>query len=451
MAKQTTSDRLPGLPAEPVQRWVSPFARFLHIEAASGVVLLVCTAVALGLANSPWAEAYLAFWKTPVGIQAGGVELVHSLKHWVNDGLMAIFFFVIGLEVKRELVIGELKDLRNAVLPIAGAIGGMVVPAGIYLAIQYGQDGVRGWGIPMATDIAFVVGCMTILGARVPHALRVMVLSLAIAVDIGAILVIAVGYTEEIQLSWLLSGAAAMAFVIVMARIGVRSVPIYFVVGVVIWFAFHESGVHATIAGVILGLATPAKSWVHAGLLGEIVDRARELFYGGEELTASERYSVLRRVEQATRESLTPLERLENSLHPWVGFAIMPIFALANAGIPFTLADLGSSVAIAVAAGLVIGKPIGILLVSWLAVKSGVTQLPKGVNWIMIAGGGMLAGIGFTMALFISGLALEGSLLDQAKIGVLAASAVSAIGGITVLTVFGPKRVETTSEDAPDG
>lgn len=437
----------PQLPREPIQKLVGPVSRFMHVEAAGGVVLLACTIAALVLANSPWADGFLGIWKTKVGIKWGDFEFVHSLKHLINDGLMAIFFFVIGLEVKREIVLGELRDLRRATLPIAAALGGMIVPAGLFLMGQYGQPGMRGWGIPMATDIAFVVGCMAILGPRVPSGLRVMLLSLAIADDIGAILVIAIGYTDNLSIAWLAAGFVGIGVVYGLARLGVRSFVAYTAAGVFIWFAFHESGVHATIAGVILGLMTPARSYVSTGLFGEILRRADQVVSGDWE-AVSHRPQRVRSLLWAARETISPLEYLEFALHPYVSFAIMPIFALANAGVPLHLSDLASPVAIAVILGLVIGKPVGIVLFSWAAVASGLGKRPGGVSWMMIGGGGCLAGIGFTMAMFIASLAFVPtkftdpeqaaavqSLLDQAKIGVLAGSAISAALGMGLLTI----------------
>jgi NhaA family Na+:H+ antiporter len=422
-----------ALPREPIQRIVGPFERFLHIESAGGVVLLVAAIVALGLANSPWSEWFLGLWKTRVAFAIGDFEMDHSLKHWINDGLMAIFFFVIGLEVKRELVLGELRDLRRAVLPLVAAVGGMVVPAGIYLAFQAGEPAARGWGIPMATDIAFVVGILALLGSRIPMSLRVMLLSLAIADDIGAILVIAVGYTAELSLGWLAFGLSGMGVVILLGRLGVRSVAVYLGVGGVVWLGFHESGVHATIAGVLLGLVTPAHSWIGEGTLAELAEDTFAVLRG-EGLEGGARRQALRQVETAARETLSPLERLETGLHPWVAFLIMPLFAFANAGVAFDLADLGSPVAVAVSAGLVIGKPLGIVGFSALAVMLGVARLPEGVGWGALTGGSFLAGIGFTMALFIADLALDADALDAAKVGILGASVVCGALGIFVLS-----------------
>jgi NhaA family Na+:H+ antiporter len=422
-----------ALPEQPIDRLVGPLARFLHVEAASGIVLLLVTAAALALANSPLAEGFLGIWKTPLGFELGDFQMRHSLKHWINDGLMAVFFFVIGLEVKRELAIGELRDARRAALPIAAALGGMVAPAGIYLALQAGQPAEAGWGIPMATDIAFVVGCMAVLGPRIPRALRVLLLSLAIADDIGAILVIAIGYTETIHWGALAWGAAGIAGVSALTRLGVRSFGVYTALGAGVWFAFHESGIHATIAGVIIGLMTPARSYLSESLFGEMLARAAQVLHGGGLEGLSDRAGRVRRLQRATRELISPLEYLENLLHPWVGFVIMPLFAFANAGVPFALADLGDPVALAVGISLVIGKPLGIVAVSALAVRLGLARLPDGVGWGALAGGGALAGIGFTMALFIAGLALDGPDLNAAKVGILAGSALAAVAGVGIL------------------
>ncbi len=442
MSEQGGEEQRAGLPRAPIDRLVGPFTRFLHVEAASGIVLLIFTAAALVLANSTLAEGFLGIWKTPFGIEIGDFQLSHSLKHWINDGLMAVFFFVIGLEVKREIVLGELRDIRRAALPIAAAIGGMVVPAAIYLLLQAGQPAERGWGIPMATDIAFVVGCMAVLGSRIPHGLRVLLLSLAIADDIGAILVIAIGYTDALHWGALAWGVAGIAGVSVLARLGVRSFGVYTILGAGIWFAFHESGIHATIAGVVIGLMTPARAYLSESRFGQILSQATQVLRGGGFEGLSDRAGRVRSFQRAARELISPVEYLERSLHPWVAFTIMPLFAFANAGVPFELSDLGDPVALAVGISLVIGKPLGIVAVSALAVRLGLANLPEGVGWGALAGGGFLAGIGFTMALFISELALDGAALNAAKVGVLAGSAVAAIIGVTILiAVLRPKDV----------
>jgi NhaA family Na+:H+ antiporter len=435
---QQSSDEL-RLPKGPIDHVIEPIERFLHVEAASGIALLACTLVALVLANSPVADHFLALWKTPIGFAIGSFEMRHSLQHWINDGLMAIFFFVIGLEVKREIVRGELRDVRRAALPIAAALGGMIVPAGIYLLLQHGQPTQSGWGIPMATDIAFVVGCMAVLGPRVPHGFRVMILSLAIADDIGAILVIAIGYTESIHFAPLALGLAGLALVFLLWRIGVRSLLVHAVVGVLAWLAFHESGVHATIAGVLLGLLTPTGAYVSKNVSARLLARAGAVFHGDGWSQVPDRAEKVRLIQWAARESISPVEYLEGTLHPWVSFMIMPVFALANAGVPVRLSSLSEPVAMAVAAGLVLGKPVGIVGASWLAVRTGIARLPGGVGWAVLTGGGFLAGIGFTMALFIAGLALEGPSLDSAKVGILGGSLIAAVVGMAMLAARLPK------------
>jgi NhaA family Na+:H+ antiporter len=419
----------------------------MHVEATSGIVLILFAIAALVLANSRISEDFLAFWSLKVGFTFGPVEVVHSVRHWINDGLMAVFFFVVGLEVKRELVLGELREPRKAMLPVAAALGGMIVPAGIYLALQWGEPGVSGWGIPMATDIAFVVGAMAILGPRVPHVLRIMVLSLAIVDDIGAIAVIAVGYTDHLDLVPLLWGLVGIGVVGLLTRLGVRSFGVYTVAGALIWFAFHESGVHATIAGVILGLMTPATSYLDTSFFGNLLTRASEVVHGGEFETLSHRAGRLRDFLRISRESISPLEYLEARLHPWVAFLIMPLFALANAGVPIHLSYLTDPVANAVAAGLFFGKPIGIFFFSWLTIKLILKSLPEGLTWGGLLGASCLAGIGFTMALFIASLALKDELLDPAKIGVLTGSVLSAVLGMGLLVLLFPKTASETTND----
>lgn len=438
-----------GLPTRPIRRLTGPIERFMRVQAASGIVLLSATIAALVLANSVWADSYLAFWDSEFAITFGAVELSHSLKHWINDGLMGIFFFVIGLEVKRELVIGELRDPRSAALPIVAAIGGMLVPAAIYISLQVGEPGMRGWGIPMATDIAFVVGCMAILGPRVPAGLRVLLLSLAIADDIGAILVIAIGYSGSLNWTALLLGFLGIGAVYALARLGVRSILVYVGAGGLVWFAFHESGIHATIAGVILGLMTPANEYVGAHAFRKVLERVDEITQGDNWPQPHERASQVVRFRTLARETVSPVEYLITSLHPWVGFLIMPIFALANAGVPIGVSGLTSPVAHAAAAGLLVGKPVGVVLLSFFAVRLGLAKLPQGVSWGVLAAGGFLAGIGFTMALFIAGLALDGELLSAAKVGILGASAIAAVVGTGLLYLLLPNGAanETTTED----
>jgi len=421
------------LPEGPIDRIVEPVARFLHVESASGVVLLAFTAAALALANSSFSQEFIAFWKTPVGLTVGTFEFRYPLKLWINDGLMAVFFFVVGLEVKREIVVGELRDLRLAALPVAAALGGMLVPAMIYLYFQWGAAGQSGWGIPMATDIAFVVGCLAVLGPRVPYSLRILLLSLAIADDIGAILVIAVGYTSELHLGPLAWGFAGIGLIVILTRLGVRSYLVHGLLAAGIWFGFHESGVHATIAGVILGLLTPARPLVGRRLMAKFTEALGDFLQGESWQDTRRRHLMLISVRRAARETVSPLERVETALHPWVGFVIMPLFAFANAGVPIQLGGFSDPVATAIMASLGIGKPLGIFLFSWLAVRLGLARLPERVTWGVLAAGGVLAGIGFTMSLFIAGLALGDDLLEAGKIGILAGSAICALIGMALL------------------
>jgi len=434
------------LPAEPIDRFTAPVARFLHIESASGFVLLACTVIALALSNSPASEAFIGFWETPVSIGFGASSVEHSLQHWINDGLMAVFFFVIGLEVKRELVHGELRDMRRAALPIAAALGGMVLPAAVYLAFVHEGPNIRGWGIPMATDIAFVVGCMAVLGRRIPSGLRILLLTLAVADDIGAILVIAIGYTEQIHFGPLAMGAAGIVAIAALARLGVRSFLMYVLLGIVVWVGFYASGVHATIAGVILGIQTPARTYLGGAHFAEVLERARDVFRAGDWEYLGQRASNVRALQHAARETVSPLEYLESLLHPWVGFVIMPLFALANAGVAVTSSGFSDPVAMAVGVGLLVGKPVGIVLFSLIAVRLGIAALPTSVGWRQMIGAGFLAGIGFTMALFIAGLALSGPALDAAKVGILLGSTVAATIGMVLLAR--PARDSASAERA---
>jgi Na+:H+ antiporter, NhaA family len=438
----------PYAPA-PIDRLIGPLERFLHVEAAAGIVLLACTIVALGMANSPAAAGFLAFWETEIGIHIGDIHISHSLRHWINDGLMVLFFFVIGLEVKREVVLGELREVRRAVLPMAAALGGMIVPAGIYLLLQGGTPAARGWGVPMATDIAFVVGCMSVLGSRVPHGLRIMVLSLAIADDIGAILVIAVGYSTGFNAVALLLALLIIGVIVALTRFGVRSFLVYTFLGVLTWMAVLGSGIHATIAGVVLGLLTPARAAVSPPRLAIFLTRFIDMLRGDAWSKRRDRTARARGIRRALREAVSPLEYIEATLHPWVGFLILPLFALANAGVSFHLGSLVAPGAIAVAVALIFGKLLGVLVASWLAVRLRLAQLPEGTGWASIAGGGALAGIGFTMALFIAELALQDALLEVAKVGIITGSVAAAALGMGILVWTSPASRPVADKTPP--
>ncbi len=432
-AKSGADAELAQLPRKLVDRLIKPFAQFLRIEAAAGAVLLSFAVVAVVLANSPWANAFGNIWGTPVGLKIGSLEFARSLRDWINDGLMTLFFFVVALELKRELVLGELNSPRMAALSIAGAVGGMLVPAALYLMLQSGHPGEGGWGTVMATDTAFVIGCLALLGSRIPQSLRVFMLSLAIIDDIGAILVVAIGYSSHIAWGALTLGALGVAIVRAMALVGIRSIPIYFLVGSLAWLAIDGSGIHATVTGVILGLLTPARRWVSDERLYAILDRVVAYPAGDRRSGDTKDRRTLQVAEIAARETLSPVERLEIALHPWVGFVIMPLFAFANAGVPVTLGDLGNPVTAAVFVGFILGKPMGVLIFSWLVVWSGIAIRPPDLSWRLLAGGALLAGIGFTMALFIANLAFSESLIKAAKLGILSASVVSAVAGVTLL------------------
>ncbi|MBV7521963.1 Na+/H+ antiporter NhaA [Ensifer sp. ENS12] len=429
-------DSLSQLPREPADRLTKPFIRFLRIEATAGIILLLSTLLALGLANTAWSSSFLALWEMPAGVRVGDIEPYRSLKHWINDGLMTLFFFIIALELKRELVLGELRNPRIAALPIAAALGGMAVPAGLFSLLVGGGPGASGWGTVMSTDTAFVIGCLAVLGSRVPGSLRLFLLSLAIFDDVGAILIVAIGYGEP--LNWVALGTAGLGLAVVsgIARLGIRSIPVYFAIGGGIWLAFDASGVHATLAGVILGLMTPARRWVSDTRLHAILDRVIAHPPGDHWSRDTVARSDLHRADVATREALSPIERLEIALHPWVAFMIMPFFALSNAGVPIGDANFDIPLTIAIFAAFVVGKPVGIVLFSFLAVKLRFGTRPDELSWSLLAAGSLLAGIGFTMALFIADLAFEPELLNSVKLGVLGASVISAALGLLALTLL---------------
>ncbi|MBY4675018.1 Na+/H+ antiporter NhaA [Marinobacterium arenosum] len=436
------------LPSAYVDRLTKPLARFLRIEAAGGAVLLLFTAAALVLSNSPWAHPFLDLWETTVGLQVGAFEFTRPLKEWINDGLMTLFFFIVALELKRELILGELSQPRMAALSIAAAAGGMLVPAALYLALQWGQPGVTGWGTVMATDTAFVIGCLALLGSRIPPSLRLFMLSLAIIDDIGAIVVVAIGYSGDLSWGALALAAVGIAAIRAMAVMGIRGFPLYFLGGALVWLFVDASGIHPTITGVVLGLMTPARRWVSDERLYAILNQV--VAHPADELGSGDtrHRQTLLAAEIAARETLSPVERLEMTLHPWVGFVIMPLFAFANAGLRLSFDELDGSVSAAVFFGFMLGKPVGVLTFSWLAVRTGIATRPPDISWRLLAGGALLAGIGFTMALFIANLAFSPSLIDSAKLGILLASVGSAIAGIALLL---PRPAQTRHSPADHG
>lgn len=427
------SEHLEGLPKEPVDRITKLFARFLRIEAAAGAVLLFCTVCAIGVANSAWSAAYLAFWETPAGFHVGGIDFSRSLKHWINDGLMTLFFFIVSLELKRELVLGELRHLKMAFFSLAGALGGMVVPASLYLWVADGSDSSSGWGVVMATDTAFVIGCLAIVGSKIPLSLRLFLLSLAIFDDLGAILVVAIGYGGELNGWPVVLAVFGLAAAPALTRLGVRNAPIYYLIGMVVWLALDASGIHATLAGVALGLLAPARGWVSdnrlRAILGVVLAHPRGAHWGGD----TDKRRDLRRAGIAAREALSPVERLELALHPWVAFAIIPVFALANAAVTISPAGLDAMLAAAIMIGFVVGKPLGVVLFCFLAVRMGMAVRPPSLNWSTLTAGSLLTGIGFTMALFIAELAFQPALLNAAKLGILGASVIAGTCGLLAL------------------
>lgn len=430
----TASDR-------PLARYVArPVREFLRVESAGSVLLLAATVVALLWVNLPvdgWASGYDQFWHTPLTIELGDWRIEESLQHWVNDGLMTLFFFVVGLEIKDELVHGDLRDPRTAALPIVAAVGGMVVPALLYVAIAGGGDAGAGWGIPMATDIAFAVGVLGVLGRRIPSAARLFLLTLAIVDDIGAILVIAVFYTDDLALGWLALALGLLAVMAVLRVLRVWAIPVYVVLGVGVWFALLESGVHATLAGVAIGLLTPAVALLRPEVATEYAaDALRD-----HDLDADE----LRRLRFLVGESVPVVERLQARLHPVSSYLVLPVFALANAGV--ALDGLGdavtSPVGLGVGVGLVVGKPLGIALACFVAIRLGIGRMPAATSWAQLVGVGAVAGIGFTVSLFIAGLSFaDPALTDDAKVGILLASALAAVVGVLVLL--------TSSRRAPE-
>ncbi len=430
----------PSAGPTPIERILRPFQMLFLTEASGGLLLLGATALAIAWANSPWASTYFHLWELNLTVGFEQFAFSKSLHHWINDGLMAVFFFLVGLEIKREFLVGELGSVRKAALPIAGAVGGMLFPAGLYLALNFHGNGIRGWGIPMATDIAFAVGILALLGSRVPTGLKVFLTALAIVDDIGAVLVIALFYTGDISLTALGVGAMFLAGLITLNLLGVRHPLAYALLGAGLWAAFLQSGVHATIAGVIAAMVVPARTRLdpHAFL-----NDAREILRSFESegdthiLRSGKRQAAVAALEAACEHVQSPMQRLEHTLVPWVRVFIMPVFALANAGVrwdPQFASAFGDRITVGIIAGLVIGKPMGIAIVSWLAVKSNLAELPEKVSWPQIAGAGILGGIGFTMSLFIADLAFGGTPeLDISKAGILLASLTAGLAGCGAL------------------
>jgi Na+:H+ antiporter, NhaA family len=427
----------------PIVRALRPFQKFAAWNASGGVLLFICAVVAMAWANSPWAESYDHFWHTTITIGPEGAAISNSLLHWINDGLMAVFFFVVGLEIKREILVGELSGARKAALPIAAAAGGVVAPALIYAAFNFGSPGIHGWGVPIATDIAFALGVMALLGDRAPAPLKVFLTALAIADDLMAVLVIAVFYTSEIGWMWLGLAGLFLALLFGANMSGARRPLTYAVLGTLLWMAVLKSGVHATIAGVLLAFTIPARQRIDSGaflrrshgLLDEFEvasnTEPRDIFHDEQQQAA------IHALEQSCEQVQPPLLRFEHELAPWVNFFIMPVFALANAGITFAGAGSGtflSPISLGVAVGLLLGKPIGITAFAWLVTRAGLADLPAGIRFAQIHAVSWLGGIGFTMSLFIAGLAFrDAAHLMEAKMGIFLASGLAAFTGTMIL------------------
>lgn len=444
MAAHDTRSRLaePAPLAPALSRVLAPFRTFTRTEASGGILLFLATVAALVWANSPWGDSYVDFWRTELAIGVGGSSMSMDFAHWINNGLMAIFFFVVGLEIKREVLVGELATLRQALLPISAAVGGAVLPALVYVVMNGGSEDVRGWGVPMATDIAFALGVMALLGSRVPTALKVFLTALAIVDDIIAVLVIAVFYSSGIAWNYLLAGLVLLGLLGIANRLHVRKPLVYALVGIVVWVMFEESGVHATVAGVLLAMTIPARTRIDSA---EFVRRSRSLINDFERcetpgrsiLSNHEHQAALQELETMTENVQSPMQRLEHLLLPWTAFFIVPLFALANAGVAIDggfVDDLSGSISVGIIVGLIVGKQVGITLMTWLMVRLGWTSLPEGVQMRHVYATSWLAGIGFTMSLFVADLAfLDEERLNAAKMGILTASIIAGTVGFALL------------------
>ncbi len=438
-----------------IEKIMAPVSHFIHLEYTSGIVLLISVVIAIVWANSPFHDFYEHLWHINFSVGFDKFLLSHPLHIWINDGLMAIFFFVIGLELKREFMEGELSSLQKASLPMTAALGGMLVPAVIYFFINKGTPAAHGWGIPMATDIAFALALLSMASKHIPVSIKIFLSALAVADDLGAVLVIAFFYTEQINFVPLAIGAGFLLLLMLGNRMGIRSALFYLLLGIGAWIGFLLSGVHATIAGVLVAFTIPAVTRIDEQIYSS---NLRKLSYDFEadipqrgSLITPLQNKTIQKVKTLSMAAETPLQTIEHALHPWVAFVIMPLFALANAGIVIT-SDFFSSiinpVSIGVAAGLIIGKFTGILLFCWIMVRFRISTLPEGANWKHIAGVALLAGIGFTMSLFISGLAFKiQAFIDQAKYGILIASIIAGILGTIVLRRIGQSKIEPIAED----
>ncbi|QRR00828.1 Na+/H+ antiporter NhaA [Dyadobacter sandarakinus] len=425
----------------PIERVIEPVSKFIHQEYTSGIVLFLCVVAALIWVNFPFGESYHHTWETSLEVGFAGNIFNQPLHIWINDGLMAIFFFVIGLELKREFMAGELSSIKKAALPMVAAIGGMLVPAGIYLLFNLNLLSAHGWGIPMATDIAFALGLLSLSGKNMPTSLKVFLSALAVADDLGAVLVIAFFYTAHIDFTYLLFGFGFLAVLLSGNLLGIRSTLYYLLIGIAVWACFLFSGVHATIAGVLVAFTIPARTRIdEQEYISEIRSQSRQFevaipLHGP--LMTADQHHIIEKIKSLSLDAQTPLQKIEYTLHPWVAFLIMPIFALANSGMHIGsnfFSALANPVSFGVMFGLIIGKMVGVFGFTWMMVKSGLADLPNLVNWKHIFGVSLLAGVGFTMSLFVTNLAFtDEAHVDAAKYGILLASIISGVAGVTYL------------------
>ena len=430
---------------------ITPFEEFIHQQTTSGLLLMMTAIIALLFANSTYSFVYEQMQHIEIGLHIGSWSIENSLHHWINDGLMALFFFVVGLELKREILVGELANPRNATLPIFAAIGGMVVPALIYFSINPEGDASRGWGIPMATDIAFALGAIALLASRVPKSLITFLVALAIVDDLGAIIVIALFYTEKLSMGWLITSGVFFSMLIMLNLGGVRKITPYFIIAVLLWYAMFESGIHATLAGVLGAFSVPARPKYDPALFSQhvretISDFDDSLDAGQSIMTNEKLRGIVHSLESGALQVQTPLQRLEHAWHLPVAYLVIPIFALFNAGIPLKLDNLGEAlmqpVTLGVMLGLVVGKVVGIASACWIAIRLGVATLPAGTRFVQIIGVSLLAGIGFTMSIFIAelGFVNQPELLVMAKTGILFASLIAGVTGYIWLFIAGSKN-----------
>jgi len=429
------------MPKSPIDQLLKPVSKFIHQEFTGGIILFASVVIATIWVNTPWASSYHGLWERHLSVGFAGFSFDQPLHTWINDGLMALFFFVIGLELKREFIAGELSTLKKAALPMVAALGGMIVPALIFLLFNHGLPSSHGWGIPMATDIAFAIALLSLAGKHIPSSVKVFLSALAVADDLGAVIVIALFYTGHIAFAPLLVAGALLILLWAGNAAGIRSTFFYLIIGIIIWYLFLVSGVHATIAGVLVAFMIPARTKINEGqYLASLTEHAREFEAAipqNGSLTTEEQHRTIEKIKELSQDAETPLQKIEYSLHPWVAFVIMPVFALANAGMHigsdfFVL--LGNPVSLGVSIGLVAGKFIGVFGATWLAVRLKWSELPYRAGWKHIIGIALLAGVGFTMSLFISGLAFDvPEMITEAKYGILLASLVSGTGGILFL------------------